>query len=75
MPAEIEEVVVDTDAIEPRRPSQISASAFSRTVRGGANGGRWSSWSCPGRGQRRWSTLPFGVNGSASSLTNADGTM
>ena len=72
MPAELEEVVVDADAIEPQhlgeQPAQDlllrACAARVRTV--GVKSGA---------GSARRSSLPLGVSGSRSSSTNADGTM
>ena len=70
--AEIEEVVIDADALEPERLGQEPRKhLLRRRPRWGVVGA--ACWSGAGRALR--SSLPLGVSGSASSTTNAAGTM
>ncbi len=73
VPAQVEEVVVRR---RPRRPSssaQTAASCSSVAVRGATRRLRVGGGLGRVRARARRSTLPFGVSGSASRRTNADG--
>ena len=72
VPAKLEEVVVDADAVEAEDfREQAAQHLFLRRARCAALGGDTNS----GAGNARWSSLPFGVSGRRSSVTIADGTM
>ena len=75
VPAQLEEVVVDADPFEPQHfGPDLCQPLLGRSARGCkalfSSGRAWS-----GAGSARRSTLPLGVNGSASSTTKAAGTM
>ena len=59
----------------PRRSAQIAAISSSSASRGATYSASRCAWIEAGSGSARRSTFPLGVNGSASRLANADGTM
>ena len=70
--AQLEEVVVDADPRDAEHVGEQRAQQLLlRRARRAPHRGRRQS----GAGSARRSSLPFGVSGSASSATNADGTM
>ena len=72
MAAQLEEVVVDADALEPQHLGEQPAQDL---LLRGARRTSHASASKSGAGSARRSSLPLGVSGSRSSTTNADGTM
>ena len=72
MAAEREEVVVDADALQPQHLGKQPAQDL--LLRGARRAARTAGVKS-GAGSARRSSLPFGVSGSRSSTTNADGTM
>ena len=74
VPAEVEEVVVDPDRLERAAPrARPRRSCASSSLRGATSGSARPPRRLRARGSARRSTFPFGVSGSASSATNADG--
>ena len=72
MPSELEEVIVDADAIDAQQARPDSAARRSVRVRGATY---TVSDVCSGTGSALRSILPFGDSGSVASTTTADGTM
>ena len=71
--SQFEEIVMYAYPIEAKTSAQIAAISVSIGVPGGTNGLSSSGRFRAGAGRRRRSVFPFGVFGSASMTTNADG--
>ena len=73
MPAELEEVVVDADPLDAQHLGKQRAQDL--LLRRARRPMRMRRAASSGAGSARRSSLPFGVSGSRSSTTIADGTM